>query len=83
MPSIACAALADPIVRGCPRVSILASSREPLGITGEIAFRLASLSLPDRPHAVTTVGSVASTCTAGRPTPDRPLDTWSGLPVNT
>ena len=42
----ACAKLAEVVVRGCPRVHLLATSREPLGIDGEHVFRVPSLSLP-------------------------------------
>ena len=43
----ACARLADALLRACPEVKILASSREPLGLTGEVAFRVPPLSVPD------------------------------------
>ncbi|MBM3459804.1 MAG: tetratricopeptide repeat protein, partial [Armatimonadetes bacterium] len=43
----ACARLADTLLRSCPRVLLLATSREPLGIAGETAFRVPSLSVPD------------------------------------
>src|SRR5439155_22204930 len=46
----ACAALADGLLRACPRLRILATSREALGIAGETAWRLPSLSLPDLQH---------------------------------
>ena len=49
----ACATLADTLVRQCPGVRILATSREALGITGEQAYRVPSLSLPDRKQAPT------------------------------
>jgi predicted ATPase/class 3 adenylate cyclase len=42
----ACAKIADTIVRHCPRVHLVATSREPLGIGGEIIYRVPSLSLP-------------------------------------
>ncbi len=45
-------AIAQPveaIVRGCPQVTILASSRQPLGIGGEMTYRLPSLALPPEP----------------------------------
>ncbi len=53
-----CAQLADALVRQCPRLTILASSREGLGIGGEQAYRVPSLSLPDPKHAH-TLASVA------------------------
>jgi len=43
----ACAILADSLVRRCPPLTILASSREALGIAGEQTYRVPSLSLPD------------------------------------
>ncbi|MGH3204609.1 MAG: ATP-binding protein, partial [Streptosporangiaceae bacterium] len=42
----ACAKMADAILRRCPRVHLLATSREPLGIGGETMYRVPSLSLP-------------------------------------
>ena len=49
----AAAASAAAIVRGCPNVTILASSRQGLGVTGEGTYRMPSLSLPplDSPAA--------------------------------
>jgi predicted ATPase/class 3 adenylate cyclase len=41
-----CARTAEAIVRRCPRVHLLATSREPLGIGGEAIYRVPSLSLP-------------------------------------
>ena len=41
-----CAKTADAILRRCPRVHLLATSREPLGIGGEVIYRVPSLSLP-------------------------------------
>ena len=43
----ACAQLVATLVRQCPQVTLLASSREALGIGGEQAYRVPSLSLPD------------------------------------
>jgi predicted ATPase/class 3 adenylate cyclase len=42
----ACAKTAELIVRRCPRVRLLATSREPLGVGGETIYRVPSLSLP-------------------------------------
>ena len=41
-----CAKTADAILRRCPRVHLIATSREPLGIGGEIIYRVPPLSLP-------------------------------------
>ncbi len=43
----ACARLADALLRKAPRLKIFASSREALGIDGEYAFRVPSMSVPD------------------------------------
>ena len=43
----AAATLADAILRSCPGMELLATSREPLGIDGEHVFRVPSLLLPD------------------------------------
>ena len=43
----ACAALADALLRACPGLKILASSREALGIAGEAPFGVGSLTNPD------------------------------------
>jgi predicted ATPase/class 3 adenylate cyclase len=41
-----CAKIAEAIVTRCPRVHLLATSREPLGIGGETIYRVPPLSLP-------------------------------------
>jgi non-specific serine/threonine protein kinase len=41
----ACARLADAILRACPNIRILATSREPLGIAGEVGWRVPSLTI--------------------------------------
>jgi predicted ATPase/DNA-binding CsgD family transcriptional regulator len=43
----ACAELAEAWLHSCPGLRVLATSREVLGITGEIAWPVPSLSLPD------------------------------------
>jgi predicted ATPase/class 3 adenylate cyclase len=43
----ACARLAETLLRSCPQLRILASSREPLAIAGETAWPLPPLSLPN------------------------------------
>jgi predicted ATPase/class 3 adenylate cyclase len=42
----ACAALVETLLRGCPDLRVLATSREPLGVTGEQTYRLSSLAVP-------------------------------------
>jgi predicted ATPase/class 3 adenylate cyclase len=46
----ASAQLADALLRACPKLRILASSREGLGVLGEQTYRVPSLSLPDHKH---------------------------------
>src|SRR5262249_3862987 len=56
-----CAKIADAIVRRCPRVRLVATSREPLGIGGETIYRVPPLSLPesDDPLAAASSDAVA------------------------
>jgi predicted ATPase/class 3 adenylate cyclase len=48
----ACARLADALLHACPRVQVLATSREALGIAGETTWRVPSLALPSLPALV-------------------------------
>jgi predicted ATPase/DNA-binding SARP family transcriptional activator len=43
----ASADLTDTLLRACPNLSILASSREALGVSGETVFQVPSLAVPD------------------------------------
>nr|WP_309687465.1 adenylate/guanylate cyclase domain-containing protein [Armatimonas sp.] len=54
----ASAKLADALIRSCPGVKILATSREGLGIAGESTYRVPSLSLPD-PRQTQTAESLS------------------------
>ena len=54
----ACASLAADLLRSCPGVQILASSREPLNVAGEQTYRVPSLRLPD-PRQRQTVESLS------------------------
>ena len=49
----AVAPLADALLRALPQIRLLATSREPLNITGETVYRVPSLSLPDPKRAQT------------------------------
>src|SRR5580692_1603331 len=42
----AVAGLADAVIRSCPRVCLLVTSREPLGLSGEHVFRVPGLAVP-------------------------------------
>ena len=52
------AKLADTLIRACPDIRILATSREGLGIAGETTYRVPSLSLPD-PRQTQTAQSLS------------------------
>jgi non-specific serine/threonine protein kinase len=41
-----CAALVSRIQRSCPKVTVIATSREPLGLPGEVIWRTPSLTVP-------------------------------------
>ncbi|HEU5404452.1 MAG TPA: tetratricopeptide repeat protein [Gaiellaceae bacterium] len=43
----AAATLADSLLRGAPRLTVLATSRQPLRVPGEVLFRVPSLGIPD------------------------------------
>ena len=43
----ACRDLADALLRACPHLRILATSREAVGVDGEVTYRVPSLQLPD------------------------------------
>jgi predicted ATPase/DNA-binding CsgD family transcriptional regulator len=50
----ASAQLLDALLRACPELRVLATSREALGITGELAWRVPSLPVPEsqEPHSL-------------------------------
>jgi predicted ATPase/transcriptional regulator with XRE-family HTH domain len=48
-----CARLTDNLLRACPALAVLATSREALGIAGEVAWRVPSLSIPERGRVLT------------------------------
>jgi len=48
----ACAQLVYGLLRSCPALRLLATSREPLGIAGEHVLRVPTLSLPEQPSQV-------------------------------
>ena len=54
----AAAKLADAMMRSCPRVSLLVTSREPVGISGEHVFRIPPLAVP--PADLTAPGQLAA-----------------------
>jgi predicted ATPase/DNA-binding XRE family transcriptional regulator len=57
-----CAHLVDMLLRACPELRVLATSREALGLSGEVAWRVPSLPVPDLGHvpALPELGQNAS-----------------------
>jgi predicted ATPase len=49
----ACAQLVDGLLHACPDLRVLGTSREAIGIGGEVAWRVASLALPWADSAMT------------------------------
>jgi predicted ATPase/DNA-binding CsgD family transcriptional regulator/DNA-binding XRE family transcriptional regulator len=60
----ACAGLAELLLRTCPGLVILATSREPLGVAGEITWRVPALRLPA--PAASASGEQVAACDAVR-----------------
>jgi predicted ATPase/DNA-binding XRE family transcriptional regulator len=58
---IACRQLAEALLRTCPNVYVLATSREPLNVEGEIVWRVPSLSVPSRALAPLSLEDLAET----------------------
>ena len=58
----ACARTVTELLQGCPEVSVLATSREPLRVEGEVSWRTPSLALPDPQHlpSLEALAAVAS-----------------------
>lgn len=53
----ACAHLSDSLLRASPGLRILATSREDLGVAGELVYRVPSLSVPD-PNRIPDLGTL-------------------------
>jgi predicted ATPase/DNA-binding CsgD family transcriptional regulator len=68
----AAADVAEALLRGCPHVTVLATSREPLGVPGESDWRVPSLSLPDSDEPEAVAGSDAGRLFAERAVNVRP-----------
>jgi predicted ATPase/DNA-binding SARP family transcriptional activator len=76
---LACAQLSEALLRACAHVKILASSRERLGIGGELIYRVPSLSLPDLQSPLTV--ERVSRCEAGQLFVERALFQRPGFAV--
>jgi predicted ATPase len=74
----AVADLADRILAACPQVAILATSREPLGIMGEVLWIVGPLTLPPAP-AVSSDLPERSALLAPRPAQAPPAQAPPGL----
>ncbi len=75
----ACAEVATTLLRACPHLQILATSREALGMAGEVVWRVPSLALPpitDALRAAATAATTATTATAA--TAVAPMDATAG-----
>src|SRR5919202_466582 len=59
----ACAELSGALLRACPGVRVLATSREALGIAGERAWRVPSLPAPDAAARTVSSGDAGTTAT--------------------
>jgi predicted ATPase/class 3 adenylate cyclase len=67
----ACAGLAETLLQHCPRLRILATSREGLRIAGETTYRVPSLSMPDRDRSPSP--AVLTRCEAAQLFVDRAI----------
>jgi predicted ATPase/DNA-binding SARP family transcriptional activator/DNA-binding NarL/FixJ family response regulator len=80
----AAARLVDMLLDSCPRLRVLATSREPLGVEGEVRWPVLSLSVPDTPRS-STRGELERS-EAARLFVERAADRYSGFtlgPENT
>jgi predicted ATPase/DNA-binding SARP family transcriptional activator len=74
----AAADLVDMLLAGCPNLRVIATSREPLSITGEALHPVPSLELPDSAESATHAAAVrlfAERAVAVRP--DFAIDDWT------
>ncbi|HSL07727.1 MAG TPA: LuxR C-terminal-related transcriptional regulator, partial [Pseudonocardiaceae bacterium] len=68
----ACAEFANALLRVCPSLTILATSRAPLGVPGEITWPVPSMSLPAKPQLEALRRSDAAALFIDRATQVRP-----------
>ena len=61
----ATAGLVDTLLRSAPQLTILATSREPLRVPGEVVFRVPSLDIPDPEQAARAAASSCATRPCG------------------
>jgi predicted ATPase/DNA-binding SARP family transcriptional activator len=72
-----CARLALELLRSCPELTVLATSREPLHVPGELAWRVPSLTLPEPSDELTADELLR--CEAGRLFCERAAETAPGF----
>jgi predicted ATPase/DNA-binding SARP family transcriptional activator len=76
----ACAVMAGQLLGMCPELQILATSREPLRVPGEVTWRVPSLALPT-PERTVTLSELAS-CESVRLFCERAADVASGFTLS-
>ncbi len=81
--------LVEALLRHCPRLTVLASSREPLRVPGEVTWRVPSLSLPELVDHSASEGSLGAesvrlfTVRAGQAAPGFELDDENANAIST
>ena len=62
-----CAEVISAVLRGCPRLRVLTTSREPLRIAGEIVYRIPPLGVPadNRLQTLADSEAVPTVCASG------------------
>ncbi len=73
-----CAQLAGRLLRDCPRLRILATSREPLGMTGEAVVLVAPMTVPEPGAAIESVSEYEAVALFAR----RAEDAYAGFVVS-
>ncbi len=85
----AVAHLVEALLRHCPRLTVLATSREPLRVPGEVTWRVPSLSLPELVDHRPADGSLEAesvrlfTVRAGQAAPGFELDEENAVAIST
>jgi predicted ATPase len=81
--------LVEALLRHCPRLTVLATSREPLRVPGEVTWRVPSLSLPELVDHSFSEGSLEAesvrlfTVRAGQAAPGFELDDENAIAIST
>jgi hypothetical protein len=81
--------LVEALLRHCPRLTVLATSREPLRVPGEVTWRVPSLSLPELVDHSPSEGSLEAesvqlfTVRAGQAAPGFELDDENAIAIST